>query len=184
MTELVLLHNSVIRLTAQAGVWGWGASIAGPPPITYFGNYLDVTITGMGDLLTVGGKNTIIDGDITTAMDVVSQTYHIAGTAGAGGGLYLNVAPLTTGADGTIEVVTLTSGLTPSTIFTHEGSGLFLDTISGNFTIPVKTPTLTFAAMFPQLPPAAGTPVPSTVTPLSGTWAVQSNGGNTKLKSN
>lgn len=175
MTELICLDGTVIRLTASA-VWGWGASTISTPD---FGNFIDVPITATGDKLTVDGKKVVLEINITDAMDAVADDYHVAGIAGIGGGVYLNVSPLTAGADGSVEAVTLTTGLVPSAIFTHETNGVFLDTISGVFIIP-----FTLAAMFPQPPPPVGTAVPSTLTPLPGTWAIQSNGGNTKLKSN
>ena len=180
MTELILIDGAIIRLTATIA-WGWGTSTISTPD---FGNFIDVPITATGDKLTVDGKKVVLEIDITDAMDAVAEKYHAAGVVGIGGGVYLNVSPLTVGADGDVEAVTLTTGLIPSAIFTHETNGVFLETISGVFTIPIKDPSATFAAMFPQPPPPAGTAVPSTLTPLPGTWVIQSNGGNTKLKSN
>ncbi|KKN76661.1 hypothetical protein LCGC14_0368580 [marine sediment metagenome] len=175
MTQLVCLDGTVFRLTAAA-TWGWGASTPSTPN---FANFVDISITGTGSNLTVDGTKIILEADVTSTMTTYTDSYHIAGAAGTGGGVYLNVSPLTAGVDGTVLAVTLTSGLTLSTIFRHGTNGVILDSLTGNFSIPA-----TVFAMFPQPPPPAGSPVPSTVTPLTGTWAIQSNGGNTKLKSN
>jgi hypothetical protein len=180
MTELILVDGAVIRLTAGA-LWGWGVSSA-PPPVSNIGNFKDVTITGTGSNLTVDGKKTVLQSDITTAMTATTDSYH-ALIAALPYGLFANVAPLTAGLDGTLLSVTLDSGLTPSTIFRHGTNGVILDSLTGTFQV-----TITVAAMAAVPPPPSGTPTPdpTLATPgyHIGTWVVQSNGGNTKLKSN
>lgn len=175
MTELVCVDGTVITLTADA-TWGWGTSTIG---VTNFGNTKDVNISGTGTNLTVGGKAVILEADITSAMSSVTDSYHAGGTPGTGGGVYLNVSPLTTGTDGTLASVTITSGLTPSQILRHGTNGVILENLSGNFSI-----SMTLAANWPVPPPPVGTPVPDVTLTRTGTWSIKSNGGNTKLKSN
>ena len=175
MTELVCLDGTIIRLTASA-IWGWGISTPSTP---VFANYLDVPITATGTKLAVDGTIVILEIDIPTAMDAATDDYH-----STTGGLWFNAPPLSTGADGVVEGVTLTTGLIPSTIFTHSSNGVILDSLSGAFTVAVKTP-----AKMPTIPPVApdttGAPPILDLVPLyPGTWVIQSNGGNTKLKSN
>ena len=173
MTELVCVTGTVIELKADA-TWGWGTSTVSSPS---FGNTKDVSITGTGIKLTVDTtKPVILQLDITTAMLSVTDAYHAAT-----GGVWANVSPLSVGLDGTVAVVTITSGLTPSEILRHNTDGVILENLTGDFTIPLVVP-----AVFPgpPIPPPTGTPVPDTLLIKSGTWSIKSNGGNTKLKTN
>lgn len=170
MTEFVCLDQTVIRLTSTSGAWGFGVSVA--PSAPNYGSTLDVTITATPTKLTVGGITVIKESDITTAMAAAGDVYH-----SLAGGLWTNIPPAVGGLDGTVAGASITSGLIVSSIFSEDSNGVILDTSSGNFNITRITPAL-FAAVLPAVP------IPD-VTPIySGTWAVQSNGGNTKLKSN
>lgn len=161
MTEFVCLDGTSIRLTANSG-WGWGTYVAVPPSL---GGYKDFPITGTGTKLTVDGTGIIFATDITTDMSALTgEAYHAAAFGVHVGGL-----------DGTLAIVTLLTGLVSSTIFMEDGVGVVLDNISGNFIIGLLSP-----ATHPSTGADPGIPVGF----HTGTWAIQSNGGNTKLKSN
>lgn len=170
MTELVCVDGTVIELLSNSLVWGWGTSSLS---VTTFGNTKDVTISGSGIRLTVDGKAVILQSDIISDMSNVTDSYHSL-TAG----LWSNISPAVGGLDGTVSVVTLTSGLTPSTLLKHVGNGVILDNVSGNFSIVHIIPSGVLAAP----PPAV--PIPDVVVVYTGTWSIKSNGGNTKLKTN
>lgn len=169
MTEFVCVHNTVLRLTSVSGTWGFGVSMPNTP---VYGNTFDVTVPSTNTKLSVDGKFVISEADITTAMTAATSVYH-----STTGGIWSNTGGATGGLDGVLLVASVTSGIIISTIFREDTKGVILDTSAGDFDFVVTTPAW-LAAVLPA------TPVIDTVTPYSGTWVVQSNGGNTKLKSN
>lgn len=146
-----------MEITLQAGSdWGWGSSASG----LNLGNSMAFNVSSSGKKTTTNGsKMIIVAQDIITAMTaIVGEAYYASAFSLFG-----------SGSDGTLQIVTLTSGLVATTKMTDQGIGVILDNVSGIFQIALLVPAQnSVPSADPGVPPGFHT----------GTWSITNCGQN------